>query len=601
MPAKGQLRRVREVVVGFFNPGIAGWLFILFFIILFAIIAPIALRIGKLFVEPILWLYESRYYSVGLSPTGSIMPAIVAIALTGLLHKRRHRVMPAIMANEWFWAFAITYVVVITALPVMAPTAAVVLLSLNTPMMVAAPLIFIAAFGLARDVNEGGYRVAAEAYIILFIPLVLSDSTTALMAGVATETVHLITKASLVIGGYGVMDGLVLIPLEAAMAALITVVAVRHLDVLKVVFKNALVGIGLFTLLITGVLLNLRHVPYNLAGPIFGAAISLFATGLYSVTNYLSTTTTLSHKLDIECRSDDCSKGQIIIRVKNTGKNVAEDAYALVSIRAGKEGTPPEEGYLGIEDESLPWLSSGSITTKVSIDPGHSSELLVFEYERVPDGCVIRVPSEKGVDKPRVCLWLDFDTKYVFRIKVDGKSVRLPLDIKLYITMNKLDAIASSKTMFREAYINGKALNLAREVFNIVFRELGNDRGIAERVATLRERIFILTSSNIEEYLEITSGFEPLWYELRNQFGWLAEYLGLVFGVSYEYAVYLALAKRWDEFDEFVSLIESIRATMGVRGKLSPLSRNDDVYIMTELLLNLITDEEFRKKFSDRL
>jgi hypothetical protein len=58
------------------------------------------------------------------------------------------------------------------------------------------------------------------------------------MAGVATEAVHLLTRASLVIGGYGVMDGLILIPLEAAIAALITVIAVRHLDALKEVFKR---------------------------------------------------------------------------------------------------------------------------------------------------------------------------------------------------------------------------------------------------------------------------------------------------------------------------------------------------------------------------
>jgi hypothetical protein len=96
------------------------------------------------------------------------------------------------------------------------PIAASKLLSLNAPMMIATPLIFIVAFGLACDVNEGGYWVAAEAYVALFIPLALSDSTTALMAGVATDAVHLLTRASLVIGGYGAMDGLVLIPTEAA-------------------------------------------------------------------------------------------------------------------------------------------------------------------------------------------------------------------------------------------------------------------------------------------------------------------------------------------------------------------------------------------------
>jgi hypothetical protein len=127
LTGEGWLRRV----VGFLNPGIAGLLFILFFIILLAVMAPIAFRIGKLFVEPILWVYGSRGYSVGFSLVGSVTPAIVAIALAGLLRGRR--VVPVIMANVLFWVFVIIYVVVITALPVMAPVAAAALLSLNTP------------------------------------------------------------------------------------------------------------------------------------------------------------------------------------------------------------------------------------------------------------------------------------------------------------------------------------------------------------------------------------------------------------------------------------------------------------------------------------
>ena len=277
---------------------------------------------------------------MGLSLVGSITPAIVTIILAWLLHRRGRRVVPAIIVNAWFWVFAIIYVVFFgMVLPIASPTAAAVLLSLNAPMIIAAPLIFIVAFGLARDFNEGGYWVAAETYIALFIPLVLSDSTTALMAGIATETVHLFTKASLVIGGYGIMDGLILIPLEAAIAALITVVAVRHLDVLKIVFKNALVDIGLSVLIFTGVLLGLRLIPYNLAGPIFGATITLFATGLYSVTNYLSTTTTLSHELDVECGSDDCRSGRISALVRNEGKVVVRDAKGVVSINRGQSLT----------------------------------------------------------------------------------------------------------------------------------------------------------------------------------------------------------------------------------------------------------------------
>jgi len=221
-------RGVRRGVARFFIVGGVGLLFIALFIILLAALAPIALRVGKLLVGPILWVYESRDYLVGLSLTGSVTPAIVAITLAGLLHKRRHRVMPAIMANECFWVFVIIYVVVITALPLTLPAAASVLLSLNTPMILAAPLIFITAFGLARDVNEGGYWVAAEAYITLFTSLLIPDLATALMAGIATETVHLFTKASFVIGGYGIMDGLVLIPIEAITVAIITTVIIKQ-------------------------------------------------------------------------------------------------------------------------------------------------------------------------------------------------------------------------------------------------------------------------------------------------------------------------------------------------------------------------------------
>jgi hypothetical protein len=232
MPAGGRLRRV----VGLLNPGTAGLLFILLFITLLAAMAPIAFRIGKLFVEPILWIYESSNFSVGLSLVGSIIPAVVAIALAWLLRGRR--VVPAVMASAWFWVFVITYVAFLgVALPVTSPIAAAVLLSLNTPMIIAAPLIFITAFGLARDVAKGDYWVAAEAYIALFTALLLSDLATAIMAGVAAEITHILAKSSLVIGGYGVTDGLILIPTEAATAVLITVAVIRHSDVLRAVFK----------------------------------------------------------------------------------------------------------------------------------------------------------------------------------------------------------------------------------------------------------------------------------------------------------------------------------------------------------------------------
>jgi len=345
--------------------------------------------------------------------------------------------------------------------------------------------------------------------------------------------------------------------------------------------------------------------------------LALLAEGINDLVKYYSSTTTLELEHDginIDCRSDDCRKGRIIIRVKNTGRNIAKGVYALISIRAREIGSPEEERYLGrflvdkdlcgnlvttnedprIEGEYLPWLSPHEgIATKVSIDSEHSRELLVFEYERVPDGYVIRVPSEKGVDKPRVCLWLDFDTKYIFHIKVYWKNVRQPLETELYITMDKLDAIASSKAMqamLRRIYFFDEK-EIAREVFNIVLKELGNNGGITERAANLRKKIFNPLLSNtpisMEEYLGIASGFETLWNELRNlrnQFGWLAVYLGSIFGVSYEYAVYLALAKRWNDLAYFIENNSLL------------FSCGDDVCVMMKLLLNLITDEKIREE-----
>jgi hypothetical protein len=385
-----------------------------------------------------------------------------------------------------------------------------------------------------------------------------------------------------------------------------------RLSDVKYVLKHPLVSGGIIALILTiTIFLLFKHISSKVMSLVSSllAESSLIITGLY---NAVSTTTTLNHELDIECRSDDCSKGRVIIRVKNTGRNIAKGVYALVSIRARKIGSPKEERYLGkflvdkdlcgnlittnedphIEGEYLPWLPPHEGVTKVSIDPGHSRELLVFEYERVPDGYVIRVPSEGGVGKPRVCLWLDFNTKYVFHVTVYGKSVRLPLETELYITMDKLDAIVSSKAMLRRIYFDEE--EIAREVVNIVLKELGNDGGITERAAISRRGIFDLASEdNIEGYLGIASGFETLWNELRSRFREeprRAVYLGSIFGVLYEYAVYLALARRWDELTSFI------------RNNRLLFSCIDDVCVMMKFLLNLIiTDEEFREKFGDWL
>jgi hypothetical protein len=147
---------------------------------------------------------------------------------------------------------------------------------------------------------------------------------------------------------------------------------------------------------------------------------------------------------------------------------------------------------------------------------------LVFEYERASDGYVIKVPSEGGVGKPRACLWLGFDIKYVFHITTYGKNVRRPLDVELYITMDKLDAITSYRTMSTPISLHFADGELLGKVFDMVLRELGNDGGITERAANLRMNIFYLVPSSkercLEEYLRVASSFEALWNELRNKY-----------------------------------------------------------------------------------
>ena len=104
----------------------------------------------------------------------------------------------------------------------------------------------------------------------------------------------------------------------------------------KYVIKHPLVYSGAFVLIITITLLWFKIIPYTVAGPILGTAITLFATGLYSAMNYLSSTTTLSHVLDVECWSGDCRSGRISALIKNEGGVTVRDAKGVVSINGGR-------------------------------------------------------------------------------------------------------------------------------------------------------------------------------------------------------------------------------------------------------------------------
>jgi len=391
------------------------------------------------------------------------------------------------------------------------------------------------------------------------------------------------------------------------------------MNILKVVFKNALVDIGLSVLLFTGVLLGLRLLLYNLAGPVFGAAITLFATGLYSVTNYLSSTTTLSHELDVECwSSDNCRSGRISALVKNEGKVVVRDAKGVASI-AVVRGSNREQSLKGLlirnacEDrgmlvnevnphvigEALAWglpettywstfktdnqPVNANYAHITSISPGQRSRLLIFDYgyDWWSDTYVIKVYSEYGGLGPndpvkrtyRACLLLDDSTKYEFEITIHGEGLREPLGFKMSVVKDKLDALVRSDEIAR---LGGEdvVMDVLKE-----FKEDG-DEGFIDRYWCIRTKI--LGVKSLDEYKSVAKELESLWNEIRNKLGSRAPYFGIVTGILNSYLVYLATINEQKRVSE---LFEENKET---------LEQEIESNVLTKLMLRLFKIEEIK-------
>jgi len=224
-------------VVRFLVVGWTGFLFIILFSALLLLELGVSIlvtpRVSNPLAKPMLQLYESRVYSVCFSLVGSVIPMIVTAALSALLLARRRVVVPRVTAI-WLLALAIVYVIMGLTLPVTSPIATVTLLNSNEPIILATPLMTVAVLDLAHEVERNDYWVAAEAYVTLFTPLLLSDLATALMIGVTAEFTHILIilkrakGASFTIGYHGLLDVLLLVPIESAIAALITTVMIRH-------------------------------------------------------------------------------------------------------------------------------------------------------------------------------------------------------------------------------------------------------------------------------------------------------------------------------------------------------------------------------------
>gem|GEM_PF-746904 len=411
---------------------------------------------------------------------------------------------------------------------------------------------------------------------------------------------------------------------------------------------------------------------YTILGPILGAAVTLLAIGLSDIAKYYSSTTTLSHELDVECWSDDCSNGRISALIENKGRVIVRDAKGVVTVSAvtpdaGKtfflrdfltDRSFCRHGFMLVNEinphiigETLPWalpekpvykllgrsIEQETIISKylnaarelipfhinpdqvvnelkgawvpmpttyehiTLISPGQRSRLLIFNYDILCDGCVVRVVSEYGDPGPndlalrpeRVCLWLEPGIKYELGVVVHGEGLRDTLGFTLHVTCDWLYAI--SNAVHAERFISESAFkDVLKE--SLIRNEENDKKSIVEKAGKVRAKVFKLdplSTKDLGEYLGIAREFGHLWDSLLRRYKTPdrevnAYRLGEVFGVLHEYLIYLVLSGR---LSEFFGLWEQLIEHKCVV---------DDDCVMTRLLLNLITDEKFKVEYGNR-
>jgi len=197
---------------------IRGYLFIYMFLLLFLGVA--SLIHGTLFTYPVVWVFNSEDYQVGVSVVGAVAPIITYIALAVVLLIREGRVYPSVF-GDLLPAFVVAYVIIGIMLPVLAPEASMLILDKNAGLLLSIPIFITAVMSIATEVRANYYMLAGRAFVTVFTALLITDITTAIMGYVSTCWLHLYTEATLIIGGFGLLDGLVVIPIESAIAVLV--------------------------------------------------------------------------------------------------------------------------------------------------------------------------------------------------------------------------------------------------------------------------------------------------------------------------------------------------------------------------------------------
>ena len=197
---------------------VRGYLFLYMFLVLFLGVA--SLIHGALFTYPVVWVFNGGDYQVGVSVAGAIAPIIICIVLGIVLLVREGRVYPRVF-SDLLPAFMVTYVIIGITLPMLSPEASMLILDKDAGLLLSIPILITAVMSVATEVRANYYMLAGRAFVTIFTALLITDVTTAIMGYVSTCWLHLYTEATLIIGGFGVLDGLVVIPIESAIAVLV--------------------------------------------------------------------------------------------------------------------------------------------------------------------------------------------------------------------------------------------------------------------------------------------------------------------------------------------------------------------------------------------
>jgi len=200
---------------------IRGYLFIYMFLVLFLGVA--SLIHGALFTYPVVWIFNGGGYQVGVSVVGAIAPIIACFVLSTVLLAREGRVYPSVFGGL-LPVFIVAYVIIGVALPMLAPEATMLILDKNAGLLLSIPIFITAVMSVATEVRANYYMLAGRAFVTIFTALFMTDVTTAIMGYISTCWLHLYTEATLVIGG------LVVIPLESAIAVLVASARRRRYD-----------------------------------------------------------------------------------------------------------------------------------------------------------------------------------------------------------------------------------------------------------------------------------------------------------------------------------------------------------------------------------